>query len=224
VARHRFGFLPSYFYLLDERTFVEQIRPALAAGWQRRSFEPCRELCRQLLPAAKAFADRYHLGSEEPLLSQVVRGLPFDRHFWRLLAGEIFLFSAAEIPEIQTAAESFCCLLEPKRYQEAHTPREQFAPIQQVHYGSRDLVFGTAYYRPDHAGWNDHADVGRLVSYMTSLDPSQWTIAGLAPLRELDGDQERAEELEFLRDWFGPLRDMYERASARMQVIICDIE
>jgi hypothetical protein len=216
--------MPSYFYLLDERTFMRQIRPALAASWQERSFEPCRELCTDLLPAADGFAQRYHLGSEEPLLSRVLGGLPFDRRFWRLLAGEIFLFSAAEIPEIQTAAASFCCLLAPERYQEEHTPRERFAAIQQVHYGSRDLVFGSALYRPDHAGWNDHADVVRLSSYLTSLDPSGWTVNDLAALRAADDDEERAEELDYLRDWFAPLRDMYERANAQKQLIICEIE
>jgi hypothetical protein len=212
-----------YFYLLDERRLLECIRPALAASWQQRSFEPCRDLCAGLLPAAKMFADRYHLGSEESLLSRVLRGLPFDRDFWRLLTGEMFLFSAVEIPEIQTAAESFCCLLAPERYLEQDTPRERFAPIQQVHYGSRDLVFGSAHYRPEHAGWNNHADVVRLTGYLASLSPEQWTVAGVAALPEVD-DEERAEEIAFLRDWFGPLRAMYERAASGRHAIISEIE
>jgi hypothetical protein len=215
--------MPLYFHLLDERTFVAQISPALAASWQARSFEPCRELCTELLPSSASFAERYHLGPEESLLKKVLSGLPFDRNYWRLFVGEILLFAAAEIPEIQTAPESFCCLLEPERYQEENTPRVRFAAVQQAHYGSRDLVFGNAPYRPDHAGWNNHADVARLARYLASLDPEQWTVAGLSALREVADDEDRAEELEFLRDWFGPLRDMYQRASGRTEIVICEV-
>src|SRR5205814_5459070 len=91
-----------YFLLLDGRLFREAIRPALAAAWRQRSFEPCRSLAAQLEPAVRAFTTRYHLGTDEPLLAQVPRGLPFDRHFWTLLAGEVLLYAAAEAPDIQT--------------------------------------------------------------------------------------------------------------------------
>jgi len=214
--------MPSYFYLLDERTFAEQIRPALAASWRQRSFQPCSALCERLLPAARSFAERYHLGPEEPLLSQALRGLDFDRHFWRLLAAEIFLFGAKEIPEIQTAPDSFCCILAPNHYPEEHTQRDRFAPIQQAHHGSRDLVFGSACYRPDHTGWNDSGDVARLAAYLASLDPQSWKVSHLAALRGVQDDQDRAEELEFLRDWFGPLREMYQKATAAGQIVICE--
>jgi hypothetical protein len=214
--------MPLYFHLLDERFFAAQIRPALAESWRRRSFEPCRDLCAQLLRAATQYAARFHLGAEEPLLRLVFRELPFDRHFWRLLAGEIFLFAALEIPEIQTAPDSFCCLLAPERYLQEDTPRSRFAPIQQVHHGSRDLVFGSALYRPDHAGWNSHADTVRLAAYLATLDPSVWKISDLAHLRNVNDDRERAEELAFLCDWFPALRDTYARAAAVGQIVICE--
>ncbi len=214
--------MPLYFYVHDGEVFTRRVRPVLTASWRQRSFEPCHQFCRDLLPAARAFAQQYHLGAEEPLVEQVAAGLPFERDFWRLLAGEILLFGAVEIPEIQTAPESFRCLLAPDRYGEESTPRHRLAPIQQVHHGSRDLDFGTAFYRPDHVGWNDRQDVLRLAGYLSALDPGRWTVADLAQLRGFADDEERAEELSFLRDWFPPVRDLYLRAADGRQVIICE--
>src|SRR6266545_282958 len=104
-----------YYLLHKAPVFDAQIRRALAASWRCRSFEPCRPLCEALLPAAHSFAERYHLGPEEPLLAEVLRGLPFDREFWTHLAGELLWYGAAEIPEIETAPETLCCLLAPER-------------------------------------------------------------------------------------------------------------
>ncbi len=214
--------MPLYFYLLEKTLFADEIKPALTASWQERSFAPARPLVKNLRPAAKAFGERYRLSAEEHLLIEVLEQVQFDRYLWRLLAGEIFLLAAAEVPEIQTAPESFCCLLAQDQYQAEYTPRERYAPIQQVHFGSRDLVFGSAIYRPEEAGWNNAADVERLADYLGSLQPKQWTVADLAKLRGADDDEERAEELAFLRDWLGPLRDLYQRAAARGQVVICE--
>jgi hypothetical protein len=44
-------------------------------------------------------------------VGQVARGLPYDRHFWRALVGEVLLFAADDIPEFQTCADTLCCLL-----------------------------------------------------------------------------------------------------------------
>jgi hypothetical protein len=136
--------MAEYFLCLDGEMFTRQIRPALAESWRQRRFEPCRELCAQLLPAAREYGQRYHTGEEEPLLSRIVGGFPFDRACWRLLVGEVLLFAAAEIPELQTNAETLCCLLAPEQYRSETAFREQFAPIQQVLLGSRDLTFGSA--------------------------------------------------------------------------------
>jgi hypothetical protein len=208
-----------YFYLLDSQLFTERTCPALAECWQRHSFEPARQFCQDLLPHVAAFVERYHLGPEEPLLVRVCHGLPFDRRFWRSLVGEVLLFSAEEIPEIQTAPESFCCLLAPDSYRVGQVLRESLAPIQQVHQGSHDLVLGGAFYRPEHAGWNDPDDVIRLAKYLESLNPHDWKATDLALMADVE---EPAEELEFLRDWFPPLRDLYKTAAERKQVIVCE--
>src|SRR5262249_42178008 len=100
--------------------------------------------------------------------------------------------------------------------------RERFCPIDQVHFGSRDLVFGLAYYRPESTGWNDVADVDRLTAYLDAVDPGRWSAAQLQDLPGLETPEDRQDELEFAHEWFQSLRDMYATARQRKQVIICD--
>jgi hypothetical protein len=215
--------MPLYFFLLDADPFHRRIVPALSAAWSLRSFEPCRPLCESLAPAVRSFQERYHTGTEEPLIGRVSHGLSFDRGFWRLLVGEVLLYAAAEVPEIQTAPETLCCLLAPGRCAEGLVPRAQFAPIQQAHFGTRDLVFGSGFYRPEQAGYNDVDDAVRLADYLQSVDPGRWTLAGLSDLRDVADEEERAEELEFARDWFPSLRDLYVRARQRSQIVVCEV-
>jgi hypothetical protein len=214
--------MPILFQLLAARMFHEQIRPALGAAWQERSFEPCRALCSALLPAVEAFAERFHTAPEEQLLRHIT-ALPFDRDFWRLLVGEVLLYSAVEVPELQTIPDTLCCLLAPERYREGPAPRERFAPIEQVHFGARDLLLGGGFYRPDHAGYNDTDDVARLADYLDALRPDEWTATALIALRELADEEERADELEFAREWLPPLQELYLRARERDQIIVCEI-
>src|SRR5262245_52114503 len=122
--------MPVYYMLLEEDLFYRRISPALTTSWRLRSFEPCRPLCADLVPAVLAFKDRYHTGTEEPLVYKVACSLTFDRHFWNMLVGELLFYSAAEIPEIQIAPETLCCLLAPEIYRQGHVPRTCFAPIQ----------------------------------------------------------------------------------------------
>lgn len=212
-----------YFLRFDRPFFYEEIVPALAASRARRSFTPCRALCRTLLDqSAASFGDTCFMGPEGPLLARVADGLPFDRDFWRLLVGEVLLFAAADVPRIETAAEMLTCLLAPASYRVGWLPRERQPPIQQVHFGSRDLRFGGVVYRGDGAGLNDAADTERLASYLDTLDPDGWRLADLAPWQETTDDADRMEELEFAREWFPPLRQLYREAAARGQVMVCE--
>jgi hypothetical protein len=214
--------MPLYFLLLDADAFHGRIRPALAASWRGHTFEPCRPLCASLRPAADAFARRYHLGADEPLLAEVARGLPFDRDLWRHLAGEILWYSAADIPEFETAPDTLCCLLAPERDRARAPGREHFAPVEQIHYGARDLAFGGGFYRPDRAGYNDRPDVARLAAYLDALDPGRWAPEALAPLEGVP-EADRAEELEYAREWFPSLRDLYRGARSGRQVVVCEL-
>jgi hypothetical protein len=214
--------MPLYFLLHDAAGFHQTIRPPLAEAWRRRSFEPARALCAALAPAAGAYADRYHTGHDEPLLARVARdGVPFDRDFWRLLVGEVLLYSAVAAPEILTAPDTLTRLLAPG--QDDLASRAESAPIRQAHLGARDLVFGGGFYRPDAAGYNDAADVARLDDYLTAIDPTRWAVADLSGLRQFSDDAERADELEFAREVFSSLTGLYRGARGAGQVVVCEV-
>jgi hypothetical protein len=212
-----------YFYLLENNIFTEQIQPAFAASWCQRSFASCRALCRNLIPAAAAFKREYHLDVEDPLLGRVARDLPFSRNLWHYLVGEVLMMAAVAIPEIATAPETLTCLLAPEQYRAGDEVRQRFVPIQQAHFGSRDLRFGGGFYRPERAGWNNAADVQRLAVYLAAVDSAQWTTADLVAHRDLSDDSERAEELEIAREWFPGLRELYQKASKDRLIIVSEM-
>jgi hypothetical protein len=224
-----------YFLVLNVVTFSQRICPPLAQSWRLRSFEPCRELCRELLPNARSYAERYHIGTPLPLLHQMAENqepaLHFDRTLWKQLVGEVLLFAAVEIPEFQTAADAFCCLLAPDLYRAGQAgidpadrlgylgSRDHFAPIQQALWGSRDLTFGSAVYRPDHAGLNLSADIERLTEILDEVDPLRWREADLREVRNVS-EEDRGEELAFAREWFPVLRDLFRRVRENAQILI----
>ncbi|HKI34715.1 MAG TPA: hypothetical protein VKA46_22855, partial [Gemmataceae bacterium] len=102
-------------------------------------------------------------------------------------------------------------------------PGQDGAPIRQAHFGSHDLVFGGGFYRPDAAGCNEAADVARLAEYLAAIDPNRWTVADLDGLREFDDDADRADELEFAREVFSSLGELYRGARDAGQVVICEV-
>ncbi len=211
--------MADYFLVLNGDSFEHDVRPALAASWRERSFGPCRDLCAQLLPSARAYAARYHLAAHEPLLELVANhGLPFDRAYWRSLVGEVLLFTAVEIPEFQTCPDTLCRLLSPAAC-DAAPPREQLPPIRQAHEGSRDLTFGAAVYRPEQAGYNNAADVARLADYLTGIDPARWTVEELG-VRDGEDADDRADELDFAREWFPVLAALYRDCREQGRVIV----
>jgi hypothetical protein len=121
---------------------------------------------------------------------------------------------------LQTSADTLCCLLAPEQYRAGETAPEKRAPIQQALFGSQDLTFGTTVYRPDRAGYNGVGDVVRLAGYLAGVRPERWTVADLGDWREADSDEERAEELEFVREWLPVLVDLYRRAAAEGRVLV----
>jgi len=213
--------MPLYFLLHDAAWFDESLRPALAEAWRRRDFGPSRSLCTALVPTAVAFAERYHTGHDEPLLAQVAQDyVPFDRDLWRLLVGEVLVYGAAAIPDLLTAPDTLCRILAPE--QDESVARSQFAPIRQVHFGARDLVFGGGFYRPEAAGYNNCDDVDRLADYLATIDSTHWTIADLAGLREFSDDADRADELAFARDLLPSLCELYRSARQAGQIVVCE--
>jgi hypothetical protein len=203
-----------YFYLLPASFFHELLRPALTRSWAQRRFAPCLPLAAHL---------REH-GPELPadcLLCRLEEGLSFSRHAWHGLIGECLLFGSVDVPRLQTAPRTLCCILAPENYHAGDLPRERFAAIQQVHLGSRDLHFG-GYYRPEHAGYNDRSDVLRLQTYLRAQEPQRWRAEDLTPLPELATAEERAEELADVRDWWPALVELYQRAATEDLIEACE--
>jgi hypothetical protein len=209
--------MPIYFMVLDAGLYYNEIQRALTTSWARRSFEPCRRLSTVLDSAARKFTELYHTGSEEPLLLQVARGIPFDRHFWQLLAGETLLFASKEIPEFPVCPDTLGALLAPASPARDGLSRQEWTPIYQAHYGSRYVQFGARAYRPEQAGLNNVEDVARLAEYLSKTDAARWSVA------DLSGEEDsRLEDLEDARAWFPALRDMYLRARDGGAVVVCE--
>lgn len=204
--------------VLDGAVFHERLAPALAASWARRSFAPLLPLAEWLQPVLTAARLSFFTGADEPLWTRVAE-LPFERRTWRLLVGEVLLLAAHEVPELETAPDTLRHLLAPAA--DAAAPRPRRPAIDQAHFGSRDLCFGPAPYRPEHAGFNARADVARLASYLAGIDATRWQPDDLAGLPDLVDDA--AEELDFVRDWLPALTQLYQRAAARQQVVVCEV-
>lgn len=199
-----------YFYLLESR-FFHELTASLAKCRRQRSFSPCLDLCRKCAVA----------GGPASVCEAVIAGLPFDRHVWHALIGECLVHGAVDVPRIPVDPSSLCQILAPNQWNES--ARERFTPIQQVLYGSRDLRIGGGYYRPDRTGLNKLEDVARLNVYLSSVAPSAWTAEALHAAEGLEDDEDRAEELAQLRDWWPALAEMYAEAEAKRQVFICEV-
>ena len=212
--------MPLYFMAHEAAWFENRLRPALTESWRRRSFFPCRQLCEELRPAVISFVERFHENIEESVIVQVAQGLSFDRDYWRALAGEILLHGAAAIPEFPTMPETLELLTHGKCNPREELQREEFSNMQQVHFGSRDLVIGSCY-RPEHAGFNTAADVVRLAEYLDTIDSGAWSADDLSYLHDLAAE-DRPEELEYAREWFPALRDFYRSARERGWVVVCE--
>ena len=88
--------------------------------------------------------------------------------------------------------------------------RSQFTPIQQAHFGSRDLTFGARHLSSRVRRLQQRRRRARLADYLASVRPESWTVADLDALRDMDLE-DRADELEFAREWFPALVEMYRR-------------
>jgi hypothetical protein len=204
-----------YFFLLEQSFFHEHMRPALGRSRRQRSFAPCHDLCRLLLARNSGVP-------QDALVRAILSGLPYQRAFWHGLVGECLVHGAREIPRWQMAPKTLCCLLAPDHRGQSETPRWHYAPIEQVQFGTRDLLFGGGYYRPDHAGLNDRDDVSRLAAYLESIDPNSWTPRDLEALADCADDELRAEELAYVRDWWPSVVELYQNAKHHDLVVVCE--
>lgn len=183
-----------YFHLIPAGRFHETLVPTLSASWRERSFKPII-LC--------------------GIATSIAPDMPFRRDVWRILVGELLLACAAELPELETPLDSFARLTG----QLLAGARADFSSIQRAILGSRDVSFGGGYYRPDQAGWNDATDVGRLTTWLRTVNPENWKSIDLPGATE----PEREDELAFAREWFPELAAMYDRADRNSYVIVSEL-
>lgn len=198
--------MPHYFYLHTRQSF-SQLVPALAQSLLATRWQPLHAVAAQLaaIPA-------------DSLLAQALQGAPFRRDLWHAVAGEFLVLAAHEVPRLEIDAASLLHLLTGQA--DADLPRADFSPIHQVLLGSRELRFGPAFYRPSQAGWNDGDDVLRLRSWLEAVDPAAWRPETLEGAPHLRTEQDRSEELDFLRDGWPALVDLYRRAERSACVVI----
>jgi len=211
--------MAEYFFLIHGPLLEEELRPILGECWQQRSFLPCRALCERLLPQAKQFAEKYYLGEQPLLIESVLRDPTFDRDIWKSLISELLFVTATDIPEVQSAYETLCRLVTPPLDPRQHPPRAQYQPLRRVHFGARDLTFAGTVYRPNHAGYNPADEVRTLADYLEGINPDAWEPARLTHLRD---EEDRLDEIEFTRQIFELIRDMYHSARERRQAIVCE--
>ncbi len=211
--------MADYFLVHDRTIFEQRLRPALAAAWQQRSFGPCLDVCRDWSPAARDYAERYHVQPDGILLLLVEKGLRFDRALWRTLAGELMLFAACEVPEIPRHVDSLLHLLAPSSPDD--DPRQSRPAIHQALYGSRDLRIGPALYRPEHTGYNNAKDVERLADYLASVWEEDWTTEHPA-LADLEDSEDREFEISFAREWLAVLARLYRRSAEAGRVMVLE--
>src|SRR6202453_3749007 len=122
--------MPHLFCPIDEGLFSQRIQPIMARCRRERTFAAGRGLFEEMLPRIRAYHASYHGLAVEALVEQALRGLSFDAAAWRAVVGEVLLFTADELPLLRLSPQALCCLLADS----LETPREQFAPIQQVVY------------------------------------------------------------------------------------------
>jgi hypothetical protein len=175
-------------------------------------------VCAEILPAARAFAERYGRADEPPLVGQIAAGVRLDQVSWSVLVGEILLFGATEMASLDADPATLCQLCAGAPWSE-DLPRGDYQPIHQALWGTRELVFGGKYYRPQQAGLNNTSDVQRLGDFLTGIDMNTWNADCLPSLDAAD----RHEELAFARQSVGELNALYAKARARQAILVREI-
>jgi hypothetical protein len=208
------SFCMRYFFLLPSDRFHQLIIPALAACWRHGSFTPARNLCPKsgFLAASNLSTAR----SDCLDLNHGSRNVPFRRDLWKLLVTEALIANAVELPQIETPLDSYADILG----QEPAEERLQFSPIQRAILGSRDLVFGGGYYRPDAVGWNNVDDVDWLADWLAQINTSAWDASLLK--RPGTSNEGRMDEFQFALEWFPELCGIYRRAHEISAIVICE--
>jgi hypothetical protein len=193
-------------FLVHDSDFLFGVAvPALTQCWKMRTYRPGRELFELLAKRMPNFVERHRLGSVPTLFHPAAEGLPWDRVIWRHLVGEVLLYSAESMPDIQIDEELLLAIHGPKIYPAL--------------YGSHDILFG-GFYRPGCAGYNNANEVEQFAEYLKLLPSSPWILPQDFRLEDLEEDRQN----DFLsaKMAFPSLDEMYQDAASRGWTIVCE--
>ena len=65
--------------------------------------------------------------------------------------------------------------------------------------------------------------MARLAVQLSGVDPRRWNAEDLLALPGLATEEERADELEFAREWFPSLQQLYHQAAEQGQLVVCEV-
>ncbi|GIW80457.1 MAG: hypothetical protein KatS3mg105_2264 [Gemmatales bacterium] len=213
------GRLPMQYFLAHDMSYFDgEIAPVLARCRSRRSFACARTLCERLLPRAERFHAPYALPADI-WLRLVLEGKPYDRRTWRLLAGEILIYAATEVPAIQVCPPTLLALVG-QISTDGSKPQATAGLMANALFGHDDIRFGAFFYRPGSAGMNRCRETARIADYLVSLDPASWSANALLPF--LESEDDCREELALARESVKDLAEFYSRACSSRQMVICE--
>ncbi len=197
--------MAEYYYLHSREWFEQQLIPAFANSWRRRSFDPLHRLCQSADDRITSFVEGNHLPQDGLLLLGLDGATPFHRALWTTLVGELLLVLAEEVPLISPLPESL-----------RRIPSEQFiAPLHDALFGRRNLVLGSTIYRPGKVGWNNFDDVVHLSKLLDTLSVTNLSASHCIT-------EWTAEEYEDLEDFTAQLRAMYQQSRERNCVVVAE--
>jgi hypothetical protein len=214
--------LPHYFLLHDPLIFETQIVPAFTLSWKTCSFEPLAALAAQLKTGIAAFASKYRLGVDEPMLERIASGMQFDRAVWEMALGEALFYGAKEAPDAPVSFTSLQYLLGSRSDSGDLAARIDWPWIDRAILGSRTLRFGRGVYRPRDAGWNGPFEAVNLTAQLNGIDSEPWNVGHLEQLDASLDEEDKVDELALARDALLGIRTIYDRAAQVGYVVICE--
>lgn len=207
-----------YFYVHDASWFHGTLIPALTDAWQHRSFHSCKGVCQRIIANCSESPDEFIVHPGSTLSAHIVAGQPFDYAGWKILVGEALALGAAEIPIVPEILPALKHLMRTS----LHENRECFSPVQQIELGTREIRLGGVAYRPDFSGVNQETDIERLESFLVSFDAEAWKPDDLFGMPGLEDEDQRHDELEYLRQEHPHLTAILTRAKSNHQIIVCE--
>lgn len=162
------------------------------------------------------------MGSDEPVVEQISRGMRFDRDLWEMALGETLFYGATEVPDTPVSFGSLRFLLGSRAHESLMAARSEWPWIERAVLGSRTFRLGRGVYRSQDAGWNGPAEAALLADKARVVDPASWRSEQLAEFDASLEEEDRADELALAQQALQQLRTLYQRATEFNYVVVCE--